>query len=271
MLKKNLIGPVFLFCFSFALSDAGFVTGADASGWYSHEARCQEAGRGPDGIIGPIGQTGPTGAQGGFGPEGSPGPRGSTGPTGNQGNAGIQGNAGPVGITGPTGELGIVGFTGPIGSTGVTGITGSTGPTGFTGPQGIAGGILGFANLYTTTVQNSIDNADVVNLTTMNIQSGGFAQNSGGVVVPATGYYQIRYTLSPSEVVAVLLVGSVTGFLHSTSNGIVRDDNNIFGAVTVQLVAGETVTIRSNTTTTFNTLQAGPTATTVNLSILWLQ
>lgn len=271
MLKKNLTCTVFLFLTSFTLFNAGSATGADTTKWLSHEARCEEAGRGPDGILGPIGQTGPTGAQGGFGPEGSPGPRGITGPTGDPGIQGGQGLAGPVGITGPTGELGPVGFTGPFGSTGPTGITGTTGTTGFTGPQGVVRGILGHANLYQFNVQTGIDNGEVINVPVMNNQIGGFGQSNGGVVVPASGFYQIRYSVSPSEVVAVILVGSLSGFLHSTSNGTVRDDNNIFGAVTVELIAGETVTIRSNTTTTFNTLQFSTSANTVNLTLLWLQ
>ena len=115
---------------------------------------------GPTGSIGPTGAasnitgptgptgaastvTGPTGSQGETGPTGPQGNAGSQGPTGAQGSQGIQGNDGATGPQGPIGPTGATGaastVTGPTGPTGAAGSTGSQGPTGATGAQGSTG------------------------------------------------------------------------------------------------------------------------------------
>jgi hypothetical protein len=94
---------------------------------------------GPQGVQGPIGQTGPEGPQGLTGATGPQGPIGLTGPagaTGQQGPIGLTGNTGAIGATGPVGATGPQGPEGPIG---LTGLTGATGPAGSIGPQGPIG------------------------------------------------------------------------------------------------------------------------------------
>jgi hypothetical protein len=82
---------------------------------------------GPEGPVGPKGDTGATG------PAGLKGDTGVTGPAGPKGDTGVTGPAGPKGDTGATGPAG------PKGDTGVTGPAGPKGDTGVTGPEGPAG------------------------------------------------------------------------------------------------------------------------------------
>jgi hypothetical protein len=63
------------------------------------------------------------------GPQGLPGPLGDTGPQGATGPAGPQGATGPAGPQGATGPAGPQGATGPAGPQGVTGPAGPTGPS----------------------------------------------------------------------------------------------------------------------------------------------
>ena len=73
------------------------------------------------------------------GPAGIHGQTGSTGPSGPTGSTGWTGHTGPIGPTsrtGPTGKTGPVGPTGRTGPTGKTGPVGPTGVTGWTGPKG---------------------------------------------------------------------------------------------------------------------------------------
>jgi microcystin-dependent protein len=104
---------------------------------------------------GPIGPTGNTGAQG---------PQGATGPTGNTGSQGPQGTQGPIGNTGAAGNTVLYGATNPVAGTGVDGnfyintatnfiygpkasgawpagtsLIGPQGPQGAQGPQGTPG------------------------------------------------------------------------------------------------------------------------------------
>lgn len=97
------------------------------------------AATGPQGEVGPKGDTGaqgPKGETGATGATGPQGPKGETGPRGPQGEQGIQGETGPAG---PQGGQGIQGPTGPQGEKGDTGAQGPKGATGDTGPQGPKG------------------------------------------------------------------------------------------------------------------------------------
>ena len=121
------------------------------------------AATGPQGEVGPKGETGATGAMGPQGPKGETGPRGpqgergiqgETGPAGPQGTKGDKGDAftysdftaaqlaalkGDKGDTGPKGDKGDTGATGPTGPEGPRGPQGEQGPQGKTGPQGEQG------------------------------------------------------------------------------------------------------------------------------------
>lgn len=94
------------------------------------------AATGPQGEVGPKGDTGaqgPKGETGATGATGPQGPKGETGPRGPQGEQGIQGETGPAGPQGPVGPKGDTGDTGPQGLKGDTGETGPVGPKGDTG------------------------------------------------------------------------------------------------------------------------------------------
>lgn len=118
------------------------------------------AATGPQGEVGPKGDTGaqgPKGETGATGATGPQGPKGETGPHGPQGEQGIQGETGPAGPQGAKGDKGDAftysdftaaqlaalkgakGDTGPQGEKGDTGATGPTGPEGPRGPQGEQG------------------------------------------------------------------------------------------------------------------------------------
>lgn len=100
------------------------------------------AATGPQGEVGPKGDTGaqgPKGETGATGATGPQGPKGETGPRGPQGEQGIQGETGPAGPQGPVGPKGDTGDTGPQGLKGDTGETGPVGPTGPIGHQGETG------------------------------------------------------------------------------------------------------------------------------------
>ncbi len=119
-----------------------------------------EALRGPQGNVGPKGDTGdvgPIGPKGDTGSVGPIGPQGERGPSGPKGDAfkyedftaaqlealrgpqGIPGERGLKGDKGDTGSQGIQGPQGERGPQGETGPKGDTGAKGDTGPQGIQG------------------------------------------------------------------------------------------------------------------------------------
>ena len=119
-----------------------------------------EALRGPQGNVGPKGDTGdvgPVGPKGDTGSAGPIGPQGERGPSGPKGDAfkyedftaaqlealrgpqGIPGERGLKGDKGDTGSQGIQGPQGERGPQGETGPKGDTGAKGDTGPQGIQG------------------------------------------------------------------------------------------------------------------------------------
>ena len=76
------------------------------------------AATGPQGEVGPKGDTGATGATGPQGPKGETGPRGPQGGQGIQGPTGPQGEKGDTGAQGPKGATGDTGPQGPKGDTG---------------------------------------------------------------------------------------------------------------------------------------------------------
>jgi len=94
--------------------------------------------RGPQGLMGKTGPQGPQGPTGLTGPEGPVGPAGIAGPQGPQGAMGPKGDTGPQGLTGATGPKGDTGAQGPVGPKGSTGAQGPKGDTGPQGPQGPA-------------------------------------------------------------------------------------------------------------------------------------
>jgi hypothetical protein len=94
---------------------------------------------GPTGATGPAGPTGATGANGAQGPKGDTGSTGTQGFLGDTGATGPQGAKGEIGETGATGATGAQGAKGDTGITGATGTVGATGATGATGPTGPAG------------------------------------------------------------------------------------------------------------------------------------
>jgi hypothetical protein len=64
-----------------------------------------------------------------------PGPEGPVGPKGDTGATGPAGLKGDTGVTGPAGPKGDTGVTGPAGPKGDTGVTGPEGPAGVSGYQ----------------------------------------------------------------------------------------------------------------------------------------
>ncbi|XP_078695622.1 perlucin-like protein [Branchiostoma floridae x Branchiostoma belcheri] len=75
---------------------------------------------GPDGFVGPPGETGPMGPSGSAGSPGGTGPIGPPGPAGPPGPPGEQGPMGPPGSAGPPGKTGPIGPPGPAGTPGLT-------------------------------------------------------------------------------------------------------------------------------------------------------
>jgi hypothetical protein len=178
--------------------------------------------------------------------------------------------------------MGIMGATGPTGATGPAGATGATGPSGIggvtgpTGPTGPAGAVLGFAFLINQATQGGpIASGAVVNLTTIGDQSGGFSISGGGVVVPASGTYLIYYQIiADSGSASAVLSGSTSGAFPSTAFGNDLGNTLFGGSVIIDLVGGETLTIRNNGTGTFSTIMNSSTilsASPVEMSLLRLQ
>ena len=167
---------------------------------------------GPTGAQGPIGLTGPAGAQGPIGltgpmgPMGPIGPIGLTGPTGAmgaQGPAGLTGAMGPIGPQGPiglTGADGPMGPQGPIGMTGPTGAMGAQGPIGLTGamgpigPQGPAGNyIQGSGIIISNDTIKAVDISPTNELQTLSLnQTTNILSISNGnsVQIPYTDYQE---------------------------------------------------------------------------------
>ena len=95
-----------------------------------------QGAKGETGAIGPQGNKGETGAAG---PQGAKGETGAIGPQGAKGETGAIGPQGNKGETGAAGPQGAKGETGAAGPQGAKGETGATGPQGAKGDQGIQG------------------------------------------------------------------------------------------------------------------------------------
>jgi hypothetical protein len=153
------------------------------------------------------------------GPAGLPGAKGDTGPQGPQGPAGSAGADGKTVLNGagvPAGDLGTSGdfyidnpantIYGPktdtgwgnptslVGPQGPTGQQGATGDTGATGPQGPAGGALAYAHVN---YDGTVDLANSKNVTAANVAS------------PIPGVYCFTgLSFTPHNLVATLGIGN---------------------------------------------------------------
>lgn len=178
---------------------------------------------------GPIGPTGPAGADGAVGPTG---PTGAVGPTGPDG---------AVGPTGPTGSTGAVGPTGPAGSANASGTTGKVGK--FTGSTTVGDstitddGTTVALTLPTTITISSIGTTKTRGLTSVNPtvsgsqvspQIGASASHSGGT------QHNFGWQLEPqssSNALSVWYYGTGTGAPSSTAFYHASSDNNFGSAV----------------------------------------
>lgn len=186
------------------------------------------------------------GGTGPQGPTGAMGPVGPTGRAGNDGAPGVTGNTGPTGPTGPAGP------TGPLGPTGATGTPGATGETGATGPTGPAGTIGTFASVTSSATQTLADNADVVfedSATLSNVTVDGTHTT---LTVATGGKYLVNWgvsTAGSSGTLAVTVNGTVLSHLKIGIGGGSAKIIGMEGIVT--LAAGDVVTLRNVSTTTF--------------------
>jgi hypothetical protein len=209
---------------------------------------------GATGAIGPAGPAGATGAAGLAGPTGATGAIGPTGPPGATGATGLAGPAGPTGAMGPVGPLGpagATGATGPAGPQGPTGNTGPTGATGATGATGPAGTIGTFAFVTSTSVQALADNANVA-FDGPTLLTGVTLSPNTTMTVPASGSYLVNWGVSSagsSGTLAITVNGSVQVALTQGTGGGSAKLIGMQGIVT--LAAGDTVTLRNVSTTTF--------------------
>jgi len=215
----------------------------------------------PDGVIGPTGiqgitgATGPTGAQGitgATGPQGSPGVTGATGP---QGNPGVTGATGPQGSPGVTGSQGVTGATGPQGATGIQGITGATGiqgSPGVTGSQGITGatGPQGSPGVTGATGSNGINAYSLLtsgytqpavgSLISVQIPSAYWMQVGQFVFVPSAGYYTVASGSVPTFVLQNLGYSGVNIPVGSTISAAFISPGGVAGSTGVTGAQGIT-------------------------------
>lgn len=172
---------------------------------------------------GPVGKTGPRGAQG---PVGKTGPAGPEGPPGPQGPRGLQGPPGPAGsgsgsgsgtgTVGPAGPEGPPGPAGPQGPIGKTGPTGPQGPIGKTGARGPAGPQLPINSRTISRGVTARVQGKLVELTLANAQL-------------VAGNFKLPTALCPSAQLTFSAV--VAGSLGEPSAGavILKPDGNVTG------------------------------------------
>ncbi|HHT7173197.1 TPA: Gly-Xaa-Xaa repeat protein, partial [Bacillus cereus] len=149
----------------------------------------------PQGIQGPAGATGATGAQGVQGPAGATGAtgaQGAQGPAGATGATGAQGAQGPAGATGATGAQGPAGATGPQGPQGIQGPAGATGATGPAGtPIPVTIAAIGNSNAQTISPGTNIQFNQVFEINNIN-----FNDTADTLTILETGVYDISFSAS---------------------------------------------------------------------------
>ena len=178
---------------------------------------------GPRGAQGPVGKTGPAGPEGPPGPQGPRGLQGPPGPAGSgsgsgsgTGTVGPAGPEGPPGPAGPQGPIGKTGPTGPQGPIGKTGPTGPRGPIGKTGSRGPAGPQLPIKSRTISRGVTARVQGKLVELTLANAQL-------------VAGNFKLPTELCPSAQLTFSAV--VAGSLGEPSAGavILKPDGNVTG------------------------------------------
>lgn len=186
--------------------------------WLEIEVR-NPAGPGTYEVLAPRNQITPTpfalfALNGVAGPQGPIGLTGATGPQGPQGPIGLTGATGATGPQGPIGLTGATGATGPQGPTGLTGATGATGPQGPIGPTGATGpaGAAGSNGAFSLNGTNAFYNGGRVGIGT-NAPLTGFALDVRG------GAFRVEQTANPSiQVTQTGGGGAVLGVAQAATN-----------------------------------------------------
>ena len=233
---------------------------------------------------GATGVTGPNGATGAVGVTGATGFSGATGNTGANGNTGASGPAGgATGVTGPTGPAGATGVTGATGF-GATGTTGATGPgteiTGTTGATGAAGntGATGATGTLPPGIFGHIFNEgpQVVPLETdvlfdnNGILSGvSHIIGTSQMVILTPGIYLVLFIVSsvePNQFTIFQNGAPVNGGTYGSGAGTQQNP----GAVYINALAGDRITVRNHTSAAAVTLQtlAGGTQDNANAALI---
>lgn len=148
------------------------------------------------------------------------------------------------------GPRGFPGMQGPPGPRGLRGEPGPQGPQGERGSQSS----LAFAYCYATLAQHNVMDNTVIQLTNLNLQSGGFTiTGNGGASVPSEGIYLISYRVLPSAQAAIAL--AVNGRLINETAFANNSKEALTGQAVIFLECGDEVTIRGiNLNTSFDTL-----------------
>lgn len=239
--------------------------------WNVEGLRGEPGTRGAKGEPGPRGPQGERGAQGPKGDTGAQGPKGETGPAGPagsgggapgpQGEPGPAGPQGPIGLTGPIGPIGPVGPQGPVGPAGATGDEGPQGPggpIGPIGPQGVQGApgdpselaadTGSFAHLPTIVDATVIGGADVP-LSNNAVVGAGLAHAPGAttVTVSSGGRYVVSYGAAHTAGIGAALAIAVNGVVTPlTIVPLLTSTGQVSSTTTLQLTAGDVVTLRNN-------------------------
>lgn len=233
---------------------------------------------GPTGYTGSLGYTGSqgagfTGSQGVQGYTGSRGGAGATGFTGSRGDAGIQGNVGYTGSRGVDGLIGRDGYTGSIGYTGSQGIPGITGYTGSASTVQGPIGYTGSAGAGYTGSQGEIGYTGSAGATTL-VVSTILGTDLGTIADVNNGVSTLRFDTDAGFDLTNLGDGSIKVGMNSTFKYIIVDGQPMLTAVgldTLQLIAGDNVSlVTDNTTTpqsiTINATSSGGASVTVGIT-----
>ena len=216
-----------------------------------------------NGIMGP---TGPAGATGANGIPGATGPTGTTGPTGANGITGATGPTGPTGAngiagaTGPTGPTGAAGATGPTGPTGAAGATGPAGPTGPTGPTGASEISIAMSalNISSSTFSVTTDGTNI----SLPVQPymSGFTANAANTefTVAQTGTYLISYNIKTTSGLPMSSRVTLNGSPLLNSISTSSTSSNEYSVTFMQpLTAGDVLSLQFYGVNGLVTLQAG--------------